>query len=246
MIAPRTKLVACLHVSNVTGVIQPVAAVGEAVQGTGVVYLVDAAQSVGAMPVDVRKFQADALAFPGHKGLLGPLGTGGLYMRPSLVLEPLREGGTGSASEIERQPEFLPDKYEPGSHNAAGIFGLLAGLKYIQQRGVADIRRHELNLLEEFLSGVDEIKGIKRHGPRRAADMAAVVSLSFESFEPLQAAQILWKRFGLMVRAGLHCAPWAHRTIGTFPKGTARFSFGPFNTPAHIRTALKALRQIAA
>ncbi len=245
LIRSRTRLVACVHVSNVTGVIQPVEEVGRIVRPFGITYLVDAAQSVGALPVDAVKMRADLLAFPGHKGLLGPLGTGGLYMRPGLDLNPLREGGTGSSSEQERQPDFLPDRYEPGSHNAPGLLGLLRGVQYIQKRGVKNVRAHELELLGEFLEGVKKIPRLRRHGPRRAKDMAAVVSFSFERWKPLEAAQRLWKKHGLMVRAGLHCAPWAHRTIGTFPVGTVRFSFGPFNTREQIRHALKALRAVA-
>lgn len=245
LIHPRTRLLCCVHVSNVTGVIQPVEDVGRVARSFGLVYLVDASQSAGAMTVDTVKMKADALAFPGHKGLLGPLGTGGLYMRPELDLNTLREGGTGSSSEIERQPDFSPDRYEPGSHNAPGILGLLRGVQYIQKRGVKNIRRHELKLLEEFLDGVKRIPGLRRHGPRKAADMAAVVSFSFQRWKPLDAAQRLWKNHGLMVRAGLHCAPWAHRAIGTFPRGTVRFSFGPFTTREQIVYALKALRAVA-
>ncbi|HRY28432.1 MAG TPA: aminotransferase class V-fold PLP-dependent enzyme [Elusimicrobiota bacterium] len=241
---PRTRLVACVHASNVTGVIQPVEAVGRFARSRGIPLLIDAAQSAGALPVDVRAFRADFLAFPGHKGLLGPLGTGALYIRPGRELQTLREGGTGSVSEVETQPLFLPDRYESGSHNALGIAGLLASATYVRRRGVSEIRRHELELTEHFLEELRRMRAVRYFGPRAAEDRVAVVSLRVGDRDPLAAARALWRNDGIMVRAGLHCAPWAHRHIGTFPHGTVRFSLGPFNTHRHIEKAVAALQKL--
>ncbi|MBI4396565.1 MAG: aminotransferase class V-fold PLP-dependent enzyme [Elusimicrobia bacterium] len=245
VLRPKTRLICCLHASNVTGVIQPIKAVGEFARSKGILFLVDAAQSVGAVPVDVRASRVDFLAFPGHKALLGPLGTGGLYIRPGLDLIPLREGGTGSASEKEVQPDFLPDRFESGSHNAFGISGWLEAVKFIRRKGVENIRRHEVGLLRHFFEGLDRIPAVRRFGPVKPESRAAVVSLVIDGQKPLETAQRLWKDAKLMVRAGLHCAPWAHRAIGTFPLGTARFSFGPFTTHQHIDRALSALKKLA-
>lgn len=241
---PRTRLIACAHASNVTGVLQPAPELGWFARSKGILFLADTSQSAGAVPVSVPEMKADLLAFPGHKGLLGPLGTGGLYVRPGLDLAPLREGGTGSVSEQDVQPDFLPDKFEPGSHNAPGIAGLLEGVKFVRRRGVEAIRRHETDLLKHFLDGLRRIPDVRRFGPAHESDMAAVVSVRVAGLTALRAARRLWTRHGLMVRAGLHCAPRAHKTIGTFPEGTVRFSFGPFTTHAQIDAALRALREL--
>jgi cysteine desulfurase/selenocysteine lyase len=240
----RTRLVACVHASNVTGVIQPVAKVGAFARRKGIPFLVDAAQSAGAIPIDMAAMKINMLAFPGHKGLLGPLGTGVLLLSKEIDLDPYRQGGTGSLSEQEVQPDFYPDRLETGSHNAPGLLGLWEGIKYISQRGVGAIRRHERGLLDQFREGIGEIPGIRFLGPSYSADQAAVVSLRFKDEDPRRTAARLWEQSRVMVRAGLHCAPWAHKHIGTFPNGTFRFSFGPFVTAAHIDRALAALRRL--
>jgi cysteine desulfurase family protein len=241
----HTRLVALVHASNVSGSIQPISEVGDIARRKGVPFLVDAAQSAGALPIDVDAMKIDLLAFPGHKALLGPLGTGGLYMREGLDLETLREGGTGSQSEQEVQPDFLPDKYEPGSHNALGLSGLKGGLEFLLRETVAKVRAHEESLTAQFLAGVSQIKEIKVFGPRNAARQVAVVSLQLGDFAPLELSHRLFERGGLMTRSGLHCAPGAHQTLGTYPLGTTRFSFGYFNTPAQIDKALVVLSDIA-
>ena len=240
----RTRLVACVHASNVTGVIQPVTEVGAFSRRKGIPFLVDAAQSAGAIPIDMAAMKIDLLAFPGHKGLLGPLGTGVLMVSKQIDLDPYRQGGTGSLSEQEIQPDFYPDRLETGSHNAPGLLGLWEGVKFISNRGVGAIRRHERGVLDQFREGIGEIPGIRFLGPSRSADQAAVVSLRFNEEDPRQSAARLWEQSRVMVRAGLHCAPWAHKHIGTFPNGTFRFSFGPFVTAAHIDRALAALRRL--
>lgn len=241
---PRTRLIACVHASNVTGVIQPVAEAGAFARRKGIPFLVDAAQSAGALPIDMKAMNINLLAFPGHKGLLGPLGTGALVLSNDMDLDPLRQGGTGSRSEVEVQPEFYPDRLETGSHNAPGLLGLWEGVKSISERGVASIRRHERALLDQFLDGLSSVPSLRFFGPSTSAHQAAVVSLRWGDEDPRRTAARLWERGGVMVRAGLHCAPWAHKQIGTFPQGTFRFSFGPFVTSKQIDRALVVLRRI--
>ncbi|OGR89574.1 MAG: cysteine desulfurase [Elusimicrobia bacterium RIFCSPLOWO2_01_FULL_59_12] len=241
----RTKLIALVHASNVTGTIQPVAEVGEIARRKGIPFLVDAAQTAGALPIDVRAMKIDLLAFPGHKALLGPLGTGGLYIRDGVELETLKEGGTGSQSEQEVQPDFLPDRYEPGSHNALGIAGLKAGLECILGKGVPSIRALEESLTRQFLEGAQRIPGLTAYGPKQSGAQVAVVSLRLGDLAPAELSYRLFERGGLMTRSGLHCAPGAHRAIGAYPEGTTRFSFGCFNTPQDIQQALNTLQTLA-
>jgi cysteine desulfurase/selenocysteine lyase len=241
----RTKLIALVHASNVTGTLQPVAEVGEIARRKGIPFLVDAAQSAGAFPIDVQAMNIDLLAFPGHKALLGPLGTGGLYIREGLDLATLKEGGTGSQSEQEVQPDFLPDRYEPGSHNALGIAGWKAGLEYILGKRVTSIRTQEESLIRQFLEGARWIDGLTIYGPKQAGAQVAVISVRLKEFAPLELSHRLFEQGGLMTRSGLHCAPGVHRTLGTHPDGTTRFSFGCFNTSLDIDQALAALRDLA-
>jgi cysteine desulfurase family protein len=241
----HTRLVALVHASNVSGSLQPVTDVGDIARRKGVPFLVDAAQSAGAFPIDVEAMKIDLLAFPGHKALYGPLGTGGLYIREGLDLDTLREGGTGSQSEQEVQPDFMPDKYEPGSHNALGIAGWKSGLEFLLRETVAKVRSHEERLTAQFLEGLRKIKALKIYGPNDASRQVAVVSIRLDDFAPLELSHRLFERGGLMTRSGLHCAPGAHQMVGTYPLGTTRFSFGYFNTPAEIETAISTLDTIA-
>jgi cysteine desulfurase family protein len=243
-----TALVAVVHASNATGAIQPIADIGQMCRGKNVPLLVDAAQSVGHLPIDVSRETIDLLAFPGHKGLLGPLGTGGLWIAPGMEerMDPLREGGTGSQSEHDTQPEGLPDKYEPGSHNTVGIAGLIEGVRYVLYRGIDALRAHEVSLIERFVSGLDETPGVRLVGPRDPDRRVAVFSLVFEGINPNEAADALEREHGLLVRAGLHCAPGAHESMGTTPLGgTVRLSFGPFTTAAGVERALAGIAAIA-
>lgn len=241
----RTKLIALVHASNVNGAIQPVAEVGDIARRKGIPFLVDAAQSAGVLPIDVEAMRIDLLAFPGHKALLGPLGTGGLYIREGLDLETLREGGTGSQSEQEVQPDFLPDRYEPGSHNALGIAGWKAGVEFLLRESVDRIRSHEQALIQRFLEGASRIQRLTVYGPRETSKRMAVVSVRLGDYAPLELSHRLFERAGLMTRSGLHCAPGAHQAIGTYPLGTTRFSFGYFNTPDDVDQALAALSDLA-
>lgn len=244
-ITKRTRLIALIHASNVCGTILPIEEVGALARRKGIPFLVDAAQTAGAFPIDVQKMKIDILAFPGHKALLGPLGTGGLYIGPRVEIRTLKEGGTGSISEKESQPDFFPDRYEAGSHNALGIAGLSAALDFILKKGIHKIRRHKEALTEQFLEGARRIPNLRVYGPADERRRVSVLSVNIDSMKPGKLSSLLYKRFGLMTRFGLHCSGPAHRTLGTFSDGTVRFSFGIFNTPAHVSRALSALRALS-
>jgi len=242
----ETRLLVTTHASNVAGSLNPIVDLAALAREAKIPHLIDAAQTAGAVPIDVQALGIDLLAFTGHKSLLGPTGTGGLYIREGLALTPLMRGGTGSDSAHETQPEFLPDAHECGTLNLAGIAGLGASARFLLEIGVENVRAHEQKLVAQFLEGASEIPGLRLYGPKDAALQCGLVSFNIEGAVPSEVGLILDQSFGIMARTGLHCAPSAHRTLGTFPKGTVRFSFGWFNTPAEAETALEALRQIAA
>lgn len=246
-IRPDTKLIALTHVSNVTGTVQPIREIGRIAREAGVPFIADAAQSAGHVPVDVRADHIDLLAAPGHKSLLGPLGTGFLYIRPGLekTLRPLKEGGTGSVSEEDRQPDFMPDRFEPGSHNAIGIAGLSAGVKWVIDQGIEKLAAHDHELTQAFLDGVSDLPGVTYYGPRGPRNRIGVFSVRVEGFDPHELSAVLESSYGILTRPGIHCAPLAHEAIGTAALGgTTRFSFGPFVTTQDVRYATDALAQI--
>lgn len=248
-IRPETALVAVVHASNVSGTVQPMIPISRLCQQAGVPLLVDAAQSVGHMPLDVNAMGIDLLAFPGHKGLMGPLGTGGLVIRPGMehLIDPLREGGTGSRSDLDIQPLELPDRFEPGSHNTLGLVGLAEGVRWILDRGIDSIFKHERCLIEVMLDELpSEQLGYSLLGPSTPEHRCGVFSLVHETLESAFIADQLEARYGVLVRAGLHCAPRAHDTFGSSEGGGAvRLSVGAFTTEAQVRTACKGLREIA-
>lgn len=243
---PDTRLLATIHGSNVTGTLMPVERLAALASELAIPYLLDASQTAGTVPIDVSALGVDLLAFPGHKGLLGPTGTGGLYVREGLELAPLMRGGTGSDSALERQPEFMPDAYESGTPNVLGLAGLAAGVSFLLERGVARVAAHERALREQFCAGAAAIPGIRLYGPGAGEACCGVVAFNVEGLTPSEVCTILDQSFGIMARPGLHCAPGAHRTIGTFPTGTVRFGFGWANTEAEVALALRALEEIAA
>jgi cysteine desulfurase / selenocysteine lyase len=248
-IRPDTALIAANHASNVTGTLQPIPDIARIARQAGIPLLVDAAQSLGHIPVDVQAMGIDLLAFPGHKGLLGPLGTGGLYIRPGLEerLAPLREGGTGTVSESDKHPQSLPEKYEPGSHNMVGIAGLSASLAWILGRGVDSIREHELALIRLMLDRIEALEGsgLRLIGPRDPDRRVGVFSIAHETIDPDELARRLEADHGVLVRAGIHCAPHAHTAMGTAAAGGAvRLSLGPFLTEADVDHACRALEQV--
>jgi cysteine desulfurase/selenocysteine lyase len=247
-IRPDTKLIAVTHVSNVTGTIQPIREIGKIAREHGVPLIVDAAQSAGHLPIDVQADGIDLLAAPGHKALMGPLGTGFLYIRPGLEkrLRPLREGGTGSVSESDFQPEFMPDKFEPGSHNAIGIVGLNEGVKWIASQTIEKLVADDRERAKVFLAGIDGVEGLTCHGPEGGSDRIGLFSISVDGYEPQELSAILETRFGILTRSGIHCAPLAHAALGTAERGgTTRFCFGPFITVEDVRFATEALAEIA-
>ena len=255
----NTSLVAVVHASNATGTIQPVAEIGRLCRERDVPFLVDAAQSLGHIPVDMDALRVDLLAAPGHKGLLGPLGTGFLAIRPGIErrLDTVREGGTGSVSELDTHPDALPDKYEAGSHNTIGIAGLLAGVEHILDRGIETIAAHERALIERFLARIgapaDLPPGLRLLGPQTADHRVGVLSVTLDAVTPDELASTLEHEFGVLTRAGIHCAPHAHRTMRTDQAsvsspdhaGATRFSLGPFLAPHDVDHAAASLRTIA-
>jgi cysteine desulfurase family protein len=246
---PATRLVVLTHASNVTGALQPVAEVAAIAHRRGGLILVDAAQTLGELPVDVGALDVDLLAAPGHKGLLGPLGTGILYIRPGLerTLAPLRQGGTGSRSEDVRQPEELPDRFEAGNLNVPGIIGLGAGVEFLAEQGVAEIRRRTIALTARLMGGLAGMAGLRMFGPREEERRVGIVSLRLDGYECEELALVLDSTFGIQSRAGLHCAPAMHETLGTLTTGgTLRLSLGPFNTAEQVDQTIDAFSQVAA
>jgi selenocysteine lyase/cysteine desulfurase len=236
-------------VSNVTGTIQPIREIGTIARQRGIPLVVDAAQSAGHLPIDVQTDHIDLLAAPGHKGLLGPLGTGFLYIRPGLerALRPLFEGGTGSISEEPRQPDFMPDRFESGSHNAIGIVGLSEGVKWILDQGIEKLAAQEMDLVRTFIDGTSDIEGLTWYGPAGVKHRTGVFSIRIEGFDPHELSAVLEANDGILTRSGIHCAPLAHEAIGTLALGgTTRFSFGPFLSKQDVKFATDALAQIAA
>jgi len=246
-IQSNTKMIVLNYASNVTGTILPVREVGSIARKHHLLFLVDAAQTAGAFPMDMERDGIDLLAFTGHKSLYGPQGTGGLVIGENVNIQdltPLKQGGTGSRSEFEEQPDFLPDRYESGTPNTVGLAGLLAGVQFVLGKGVERIRQHEMELVEKLISGLREIDQIKLYGPYRQEDRIATISFNFTHLSPSEGAYRLEKEFGILCRPGLHCAPSAHHTLGTFPNGTIRFGLSVFNTEADIETAIQAVAQI--
>ncbi|WP_338835269.1 aminotransferase class V-fold PLP-dependent enzyme [Neomoorella thermoacetica] len=243
-IGPRTRLICLTHASNVTGTILPVNEVGEIAQRHHLQYLVDTAQTAGEIPVDVEAAGITLLAFTGHKGLLGPPGTGGLYIRYPDTVRPLIYGGTGSRSELLTQPEVLPDKYESGTVNAPAIAALGAGVRFIRETGLDNIRRHTMELTARLLEGLRRLPGVTLYGPQDSGERVPVVSLNIRGLSPGEASAWLADHYDIVTRPGLHCAPLAHQTIGTLKTGTLRLSPGFFNTAAEIDAALAAIKEL--
>lgn len=248
VLLPNTRLVAVVHASNVTGAVQPIAAIGRIVREHGALFLVDAAQSLGHVPLDVSTFDVDLVAAPGHKGLLGPLGTGVLYMRPGVEqeLEPLRYGGTGSRSDEDRQPEELPDKFEPGNHNLLGLAGLAASCEFLAKKSVTALHEHHTALTARLLERLQAIEGVTIHGPQSTANRTSVVSITVDGYDPQELAAVLESARKIQCRAGLHCAPRMHAALGTTAGGgTLRLSPGYATTLDEIDAAAATLEEVA-
>jgi len=247
-IRPNTRLIALNHASNVCGTILPIREVGQIARQHDLLYLVDTAQSAGVLPIDMEEDFIDLLAFTGHKSLYGPMGTGGLIIGERIQpedLHPIRHGGTGSRSEREIQPDFLPDRCESGTSNAVGLAGLLAALEWLQEYGVGKIRAHEKQLCAFLLDGLDNIPGVEVYGTQDAAKQTATVAFNIQGMEPSTIGLRLDEDFNILCRIGLHCSPSAHQTLGTFPDGCVRFGLSAFNTLDDIQLALDAVHRLA-
>lgn len=246
LIRPNTVALIINHASNVCGTIQPLESIGPICKAHNLQFIVDAAQTAGVIPIDVKVCHIDALCFTGHKGLLGPQGIGGIILTKEMAqnLTPLIAGGTGSFSHLETLPTHMPDAFESGTLNLPGIIGLNEGLAYIESQGMENIHNHELALTQAFLEGLQSIDVVNIVGKQDIQDRTAVVSITIDSMDPASIAYELESNYHIMTRVGLHCAPRAHQTLGTYPEGTVRFSFGYANTHEDVVSALSALHRI--
>ena len=244
-IRDNTRLICILHSSNVTGTIMPIEEIAAIARENGVLFMVDAAQTAGVLPLDIERQGIDLLAFTGHKGLLGPQGTGGLYVKPGIEIGRLKEGGTGSSSENLDHPDFMPDHLESGTPNTPGVAGLLAGVEYIKSTGIDKIRGHEMKLTDLLVEGLREIPGVKLYGPCSSTKQTAVVSFNIEGMACSKVGQSLETLYHVVNRSGLHCSPLAHQNIGTIRIGTCRLSPGWFTTEEEIIQTIQAVYRIA-
>ena len=245
---PNTKLVIVCHASNVSGTVQDINAIGAICEKKGVPFVVDAAQSAGHINVDFKAAKLSAMTVPGHKGLLGPQGIGLALLAPDFAkqLNPFIVGGTGSASDSEEQPEYMPDRFESGTSNMPGIYGLEASLGFIEETGIDALRKHEIELTKRFIEGLKKVKGIRIVGPEDLDKHVGVVSIDCLEQDNAEVAYVLETKYGILTRCGLHCAPNAHKTLGTFPQGVIRFSLSWFNKEEDIDAAVKAVSEILA
>ncbi len=244
---PDTRLVVLAHGSNVSGTVQDAAAVGAICRQRGIPFVLDAAQTAGHLDLDFTALGLSALVVPGHKGLLGPGGVGAVLLEQKFArsLSPLITGGTGSSSDLEVQPSHMPDKFEAGTPNVPGIYGLHASLEFLFGLGLDRVREHEVALMTQFLAGLDGVEGITLCGPRNVNRRVGVFSLDFPGQDNAEVAFRLEEEFGVLTRCGLHCAPSAHQCLGTYPQGSVRLSTGWFTTPQEVEGALQAVRTIA-
>ncbi len=246
-IRPETRVVCAVHASNVLGTVLPVGEIAREAHARGVPVLVDGSQTAGALPFSVADLDVDLFAFTGHKSLLGPPGTGGMYVRPGLVLQTSKEGGTGTASESLDPPETMPERHEVGTPNAWGLAGLRAGVEFLLAKGVAVVRQHEAALTALLRGGLAAIGGVAVYGPRDAERSVGIVSISIGTLAPSEVGRLLADRFGIAVRTGLHCSPLAHDVAGSAGLGgTVRFGIGAFTTESDIEAAVSAVQEIAA
>lgn len=243
-ITPKTRMIAVGHASNVIGTVQPIAEIGSVARERDVLFLVDCAQTAGVLPIDVQAMHIDLLAFPGHKGLMGPTGTGALYVSPRVKIKEWREGGTGGDSSSETQPKEFPYYLEGGTPNVLGVAGLSAGVQWVESEGQEKIRAHEVGLTERLWRQLEEVPGVTVYGHRDPNRRVGTLSFRSETLPAADLGGILDQAFDIAIRPGLHCAPYIHRSLGTFPEGTVRVSPGPFNTEADIDKLVGALREI--
>ena len=247
LIRPNTRLLVMAHGSNVSGAVQDAMAVGAICHEHGIPFVLDAAQTAGHWPIDFEAMHLSALSVPGHKGLMGPSGIGALLLSADFAkkLTPILTGGTGSASDSEAQPDYMPDKFESGTPNLPGIYGFHAAVDFILDTGVEVLQERERQLTKYFLDKLRDVKDIRLAGPWDLENRVGVISVDFAQVDNAEAAYQLEQDYGILTRCGLHCAPSAHKTLGTFPQGTVRFSVGHYTTEAEIDTAVQAIAEIA-
>lgn len=247
LIRPNTRLLVMAHGSNVSGAVQDAMAVGAICHEHGIPFVLDAAQTAGHWPIDFEAMHLSALSVPGHKGLMGPSGIGALLLSADFAkkLTPILTGGTGSASDSEAQPDYMPDKFESGTPNLPGIYGFHAAVDFILDTGVEALQERERQLTKYFLDKLRDVKDIRLAGPWDLENRVGVISVDFAQVDNAEAAYRLEQDYGILTRCGLHCAPSAHKTLGTFPQGTVRFSVGHYTTEAEIDTAVQAIAEIA-
>lgn len=240
----KTSLIVCTLSSNVNGIIMPVEEIGRIAADRGVYFLLDASQGMGSINIDLRKIHVDMVAFPGHKGLMGPQGTGGLYVSPEVKLNPIMSGGTGSRSDYMLQPEQMPDKFESGTVNTPGIVGLGAGVEFIEKTGIDLIRLKKDDLTRRLYNGLSQIKGLKLYSPEEVRENSGIVAFNIKDMDSSEVSSLLDREYNIECRAGQHCAPLAHRHFGTQNSGMVRLSIGYFNTMNEIENTLTAIHKI--
>lgn len=245
LIKENTRLIVFTLSSNVNGVIMPVGEIGKIARENGIIFLLDASQGAGSICIDVEAMNIDLMAFPGHKGLLGPQGTGGLYVSKNIHLDTLLEGGTGSHSEHLYQPEMMPDMLESGTLNTPGIVGLGHGIEFIESYGIEKLEKYKFSLVKRLHEGIEELGGVRLYSLCKMENNSGIVAMNFENTDSTEISYVLDRAYGIATRAGLHCSPSAHGILGTMQTGVVRFSVSPFNTQAEIDMTLEALKEIS-
>ena len=244
-IRPNTKAVVCTHGSNLTGNLVDIERIGKITRKNGLLLVVDASQTAGVFPIDVEKMQIDVLCFTGHKGLLGPQGTGGMYVREGIQIRPLKSGGSGVQTYSKSHPAEMPTALEAGTMNGHGIAGLHAAVEYIQRTGIDQIRKHEQECMKRFYEGVIQVPGVKVYGDFDDMNRCAIVSLNIGDYDSSEVSDELLTEYRISTRPGAHCAPLMHEALGTVEQGAVRFSFSHFTTDEEVDTAIKAIRELA-
>ncbi|MTI71110.1 MAG: aminotransferase class V-fold PLP-dependent enzyme [Firmicutes bacterium] len=244
LIKKNTKLIVFNHASNVIGTIQPIKKIGKIAKDNNIPFIVDTAQTAGAIDIDINRDNIDILTFTGHKSLLGPMGTGGLLINSDIDISPLKFGGTGGDSKLEYQPESIPSKYEAGTPNVAGIAGLKKGIDFLLDEGIINIRKKEKNLVDYTIKKLNEVDKVTIYGPKNSDLITNVISFNVENFRPDELVYKLDSKYNIMLRSGLHCAPSIHRVMGTINTGAVRIGLGYFNSREDINTLIKALKSL--
>ncbi len=244
-IKENTKMIVCTHGSNLTGNVLDIKRIGQIAKKHGLLFVVDASQTAGVFPIDVQDMQIDILCFTGHKGLLGPQGTGGMYVREGVTVRPLKVGGSGVQTYNKKHPTEMPTALEAGTLNGHGIAGLDAAIGYLEREGIDNIRAREQELMWKFYNGVKDIPNIKVYGDFSGAQRCAVVSLNIGDYDSSEVSDELLMTYGISTRAGGHCAPLMHEALGTVEQGAVRFSFSHYNTDEEVETAIRAVKELA-